>query len=321
MQLASSAASERESWHTVHPLTPRDQAAMATMRAMAQPNKGKLRGTAARAPFEAIIGQTVAPDGVAFHEDTIGGVPGWWCEPIGAISDAVILHLHGGWFNWGSAAAFRNLVGQIARSANANAFVPDYRLAPEHPFPAAVQDAQACLRGLVQRHVRAVAVTGDSAGGNLALSLVSIASRSPLTGSSVVGAAVLSPVTDLAMTGSSWHSRSDADPYFVWEQAETLIKAYLNGHEADDPVASPFYGNLTGLPPIRVHVGDDEVLLDDSLRYVTRAVAAGVDAEVHVWEGLAHGFLGALGRLEASAKALESIGAFLSARLGPSARA
>jgi epsilon-lactone hydrolase len=148
-------------------------------------------------------------------------------------------HLHGGWFNWDSAAAYRNLVGLIARSANANAFVPEYRLAPEHPFPAALEDAQGCLPALVQRPVRAVAVTGDSAGGNLALSLVSFASRSPLAAAPLVGAAVLSPVTDLAMTGSSWHSRTDTDPYFLREQSETLIKAYLNGHAADDPVASP----------------------------------------------------------------------------------
>lgn len=301
MQLVSSGTSARKSWHTVHSLTPPDQAAMAAMRAMVQSSKGKLRGITARATFDEIIGHTVAPEGVAFHQDTIGGVPGWWCEPIGALSDAVVLHLHGGWFNWGSAAAFRNLVGHIARSANANAFVPDYRLAPEHPFPAALQDAQACLRALVQRPLRAVAVTGDSAGGNLALSLVSVASRLPAAGAALVGAAVLSPVTDLAMTGSSWHSRSDADPYFVREQAETLIDAYLNGHEAGDPVASPLYGDLAGLPPIRVDVGDDEVLLDDSVRYVERAVAVGVDAEVHVWEGLAHGFLGALGHLQASA--------------------
>jgi len=182
----------------------------------------------------------------------IGGIPGWWCEPRSALPDAAILHLHGGWFNWGSARAYRNLVGQIARSAGANAFVPDYRLAPEHPFPAAGEDAQACLQGLVQRGVRAI----DSAGGNLALTLLSIASRSRAYSARVVCAAVHSPVTDLAMTGSSWQSRAEADPYFVREQADPLVEAYLNGHDARDPMASPMYGDLGGLPPIRVHVGD-----------------------------------------------------------------
>lgn len=282
---------------------------------MALPHKGELRGTAARAPFDGIIGSTVAPEGVTFREDRIGGIPGWWCEPSSALSGAALLHLHGGWFNWGTALAYRNLVGQIARSASANAFVPDYRLAPEHPFPAASEDAQACFQGLAQRGVRAIAVTGDSAGGNLALTLLSVASRSRADSAHVVGAVALSPVTDLAMTGSSWQSRAEADPYFVREQADALAEAYLDGHDARDPIASPLYGDLGGLPPIRVHVGDAEVLLDDSVRYVERAAAAGVDARVEIWEGMPHGFIGSVGHLEASAKVLTAIGAFLSARL------
>jgi epsilon-lactone hydrolase len=170
----------------------------------------------------------------------------------------------------------------------------------------------------VQRGVRTIAVTGDSAGGNLALTLLSAASRSRANSAHVVGAVVLSPVTDLAMTGPSWQSRAEADPYFVRNQADTLVEAYLNGHDARDASASPLYGDLSGLPPIRVHVGDAEVLLDDSVRYVERAAAAGVDARVEVWEGLPHGFIGSLGRLDAAAKALTAIGAFLSARLAAS---
>jgi epsilon-lactone hydrolase len=127
-----------------------------------------------------------------------------------------------------------------------------------------------------------------------------------------VAAVALSPVTDLAMTGPSWQSRADADPYFVRDQAEGLICSYLKGHDPADPTASPLYGTLAGLPPIRVHVGDAEVLLDDSLSDVERAVAAGVDASVDVWEGMPHGFIGSVGRLDASAQALDAIGAFLS---------
>jgi acetyl esterase/lipase len=133
-----------------------------------------------------------------------------------------------------------------------------------------------------------------------------------------VGAAVLSPVTDLAMAGSSWHSRAEADPYFAREQVDALIKAYLNGHDARDPIPSPLYGDLSGLPPIRVHIGDAEVLLDDSVRYLERAIAVGVDVQVEVWEGVPHGFIGGVGRLEASTRALTAIGAFLSARLAGS---
>jgi epsilon-lactone hydrolase len=306
----------RDSWLTCHPLTTGDRSVMTALRRVVEPNKGKLRGPAARAPFDAIIAHTIAPDGVTFREDRVGGIPGWWCEPGEALPGAAILHLHGGWFNWGSSAAYRHLVGHIARSAGAMAFVPDYRLAPEHPFPAAIEDAQASLRGLrADRGIPRIAVTGDSAGGNLALSLLSLAASEPGTGIRPVGTAVLSPVTDLALSGSSWQSRAQADPYFVREQAEGLVHAYLDGHDARDPVASPLYASLSGLPPIRVHVGDDEVLLADSQRFVERAVAAGVDARLDVWEGMPHGFIGGVGQTEAATGVLAAIGGFLSSRL------
>jgi epsilon-lactone hydrolase len=307
-------------WCVVHPVAPVDQIVMAEMRAMALPNKGKLRGTAARAAFDGIIGHTTAPPNVTYRQDTVRGLAGWWCEPVDPPANAAILHLHGGWFNWGTAEAYRHLVGHLARSAAARAFVPDYRLAPENPFPAAVDDALACFLGIHEHGIRAIAVTGDSAGGNLALSLLSmVAARSEESAVRPVGAVALSPVTDLAMTGSSWESRADADPFFVRDQSSALIAAYLNGHNAADPIASPLYGSLAGLPPIRVHVGGDEVLLDDSLRFVQRCVAAGVDATVDVWEGMPHGFIGNVGQLEASAEALNAIGTFLSARLAVTA--
>ena len=305
-------ASPTESWCEFHAMTSQDRIVMAQMRAMIEPNKGKLRGSVARAPFEAIMGRVVAPVGVSARPDTIGGVAGWWCEPEDAQPDAVILHAHGGWFNWGSAESFRHLVGHIARSAKAKAFIPDYRLAPENPFPAAVVDVRACYFGLLDNGAQSIALSGDSAGGNLALALLALIAKQSSANSVAVGAVVLSPVTDLAMTGSSWQSRADADPNFVRDQADELIRAYLNGHNPSDPTASPLYGDFANLPPIRVHVGDDEVLLDDSLRYVERAVAAGVDAKVDVWEGMPHGFVGSIGRLDAAAQAVSAIGAFLS---------
>jgi epsilon-lactone hydrolase len=314
MPSVPTAAPVRDLWLTFHPLSARDRSVMTALRTIVEPNKGKLRGPAARAPFDAIISQTIAPQGVRFREDQVGGIPGWWCEPAEALPSAAILHLHGGWFNWGSSAAYRHLVGHIARNAKAIAFVSDYRLAPEHPFPAAVEDAQASLRGLAERGIRNIAVTGDSAGGSLALSLLSLSAQRA-TSIRAVGAAVLSPVTDLALTGSSWQTRAQADPYFVREQAEGLVRDYLNGHDPTDPVASPLYASLIGSSPIRVHVGNDEVLLADSQQFVERAVAAGVDARLDVWEGLPHGFAGGVGQLEAAADALAAIGEFLSTRL------
>jgi epsilon-lactone hydrolase len=296
--------------YTPHVLSASDHAVMVQMRAMIEPGKGHLRGIEARPIFDEIIGSTVAPEGVTYRHDQVGGLSGWWCEPADAPADKVVLHLHGGWFNWGSAKAFRHLVGHIAREAGIKAFVPDYALAPEHPFPSAVADARTCLDALLGLGMRAVAVTGDSAGGNLALTLVSLASSNP----SIVGAVVLSPVTDLTLSGESWESRADADPIFVREQAQSLVAAYLGNTDPADPIASPLFGNLNGLPPIRVHVGNDEVLRDDSVHYVERALAAHVDARLDVWEGMIHGFLGQVGRLEAADHALKAIGAFLAER-------
>jgi acetyl esterase/lipase len=315
MQSNSTGTPARETWLRFHPITPQDRSAMAAFRTIVEPNKGKLRGIAARAPFDAAMNGITAPQGVTFRGDRIGGIPGWWCEPTDALPGAAILHLHGGWFNVGSAAAYRHLVGHIAHSAGAAAFIPDYRLAPEHPFPAAVEDASATLRGLAERGIRRIAVTGDSAGGNLALALLSLTGAEPATAIQPVGVMLLSPITDLAMTGSSWQTRAEADPLFVREQAAELIQAYLNGHDPKDPVASPLYGNFIGLPPIRVQVGDDEVLLDDSLRLVERAVAAGIDARLDVWQGMPHGFVGSIGQTQAAASALSAAGGFLSSRL------
>ncbi len=255
------------------------------------------------------------PEGVTFEAGTVGGIPGWWCKPEGAQSDAVLLHIHGGWFNWGSAKAFRNLVGHLAIHAGAVAFAPDYRLAPEHPFPAAPEDVRASYFGLIELGYRKIAVTGDSAGGTLALGLLLSLKASQLNNQVVpVAGVALSPVTDLSLSGASWTTRAAADPYFIQLQAAELVRSYLNGADPSDPAVSPLRADLTGLPPIRIHVGDDEVLLDDSVRFVDRALAAGVDAQLDVWEGMAHGFPGSVGLLNASTQALRQIGSFLSER-------
>ncbi len=295
-----------------HPATVVDETAMTGMRAMVEPNKGRLRGVGARVAYDGIIERVAPPAGLEFRQDTVGGVAGWWCTPEGARPGEAILHLHGGWFNWGTAKAFQRLVGHIARSVGAAAFIPEYRLAAEHPFPAAAEDVQACFGGLIELGFR-VALTGDSAGGNLALGL--LASQTRKGTAAPVAAVALSPVTDLTLQGASWKTRAAADPFFVQDQAQELVAAYLNGHNPADALASPLFGELNGLPPMRVHVGNDEVLLDDSLRYVEHALKAGVDAQVHVWEGMAHGFLSGVGRMNASTQALQLIGAFLTQHL------
>jgi monoterpene epsilon-lactone hydrolase len=298
-----------------HPISKADKTEMAGLRAIVEPNKGQLRGTAARAPFDTIMEHVAIPEGVTFEAGTVGGVSGWWCKPEGAQPDAVILHIHGGWFNWGSARAFRNFVGHLAIHAGTVAFAPDYRLAPEHPFPAAPQDARTCYAGLIELGYKKIAVTGDSAGGNLALGLLISLKASPSNNQVVpVAGVALSPVTDLSLSGASWTPRAAADPYFTRSQAAELVQSYMNGTDPSNPAVSPLRADLTGLPPIRVHVGNDEVLLDDSVRFVEWAVAAGVDAQLDVWEGMVHAFPGSVGHLNAWTQALQKIGSFLSER-------
>ena len=299
-------------WSVRHRFSPEDQAPMAAMRAIVEPNKGKLQGTTARFPFDAIMERVTAPAGVLYEADQVGGIPGWWCRPKDARHRHALMHIHGGWFNWGSAQAFRHLAGHIAAHTRVAAFVPDYRLAPEHPFPAAPEDIRACYLGLAERDFTKIAITGDSAGGALALGLLVHLAANRVAGSeALVGGVLLSPVTDLSLSGGSWLTRAAADPYFTRVQATALVHSYLNGHDPADPFVSPLYADLKGLVPIRVYAGEDEVLLDDSMRLVERAAAAGVDARLEVWEGMAHGFLGNVGNLTASNKTLQLLAEFL----------
>jgi monoterpene epsilon-lactone hydrolase len=296
----------------VHPLDPEDAPLAAAMRAMTSSAKGVRRGIEARGQFDALMESVLPRDDVTFEADTLGGTPGLWVRPTDWRSEEAILHLHGGWFNFGSAKAYRHLVGHIAARARMRAFIPDYRLAPEHPFPAATDDVLACYRALAGRDVHRIAVTGDSAGGNLALVLASrVSGEAAAINAALVGVVVLSPVTDLALSGATYATRAEADPLFTRPQVAELVRSYLGGADPKHPLASPLHGRNAGLPPVRIHVGDDEVLLDDSLRYVERAVAAGVDARADVWMGMPHGFPGSIGRLKAAAQALDAIGAFL----------
>jgi monoterpene epsilon-lactone hydrolase len=316
MQTPTPPGREETVWSCVHPLAPADAAFLAALRPMVEPNKGRLQGIQARAAFDGIMGHVAAAAGVTYRADTVGGISGWWCLPADAEQGAAILHLHGGWFNWGTAAAYRNLVGHIAVRARAAAFVPDYRLAPENPFPAGVHDVEACYRGLVGLGLRAIALSGDSAGGNLALVLLALLTSRASSGGLVPTAAVaLSPVTDLTLRGSSIETRAAADPYFTRPQVAALVRVYLGDADPNDPLASPLFGNLHGLPPVRVHVGDEEILLEDSRRYVARAVAAGVDAKLDVWLGMPHGFVGSVGSLAAADQSLDAVGAFLREQL------
>jgi monoterpene epsilon-lactone hydrolase len=190
------------------------------------------------------------------------------------------------------------------------------RCARSNAFPAVTDDVLACYRGLGGSGVRRIALTGDSAGGNLALGLASrVTGEAVSTNATLVGIAVLSPVTDLTLSGAAYETRADADPFFTRPQVAELVHSYLGSADAKHPLASPLHSQLAGMPPVRIHVGDDEVLLDDSLRFAERAVTASVDARLDVWMGMPHGFAGSIGKLKAAAQALDAVGAFLTERL------
>jgi monoterpene epsilon-lactone hydrolase len=291
----------------------------AAIRAMSSAAKGVPPGTEARAQYNALMESVLPRDDVTFEADTIGGIQGLWVLPRGGRSEEAILHFHGGWFNFGAADAYRNLVGQVAARAGARAFIPNYRLAPEHLFPAATEDALASYEGLAKRNVYRLALTGDSAGGNLALGLASRITGGDISvEATLVGVDFMSPVTDLTLSSPTYNTRADADPFFTRPQVAELVRSYLGNTDPMNPLASPLHGRLAGMPPVRVHVGDDEVLLDDSRLYIDRAVGAGVDAKLDVWTGMPHGFVVNVGKLKAASLALDAIGAFLKERLAAS---
>jgi acetyl esterase/lipase len=235
---------------TYHNEYPADQTAMQAMRAELRLHPALEFGPEARPVFDELIARTSAAQNVSYEAATVGGVPGWWCRPSNAIEGVAILYLHGGAYILGSAAAYRNFAGQIAARAKAAAFIADYRLAPEHRFPGAVNDGIAAYRGLSEGGYSRLALVGDSAGGGLAPSLLLLATAASKTGSVLqpAAAAVMSPWTDLALTGDSIATRSSADPLLMRDALEKAAQLYLGEQDLHDPQTSPLYGDLTGLP-------------------------------------------------------------------------
>jgi acetyl esterase/lipase len=297
---------------TKHSLDPQDAITMAKLRPILASTKGSVTGPSARPPFDELMEQTPPADGVTYEKAGVGGVPGWWCRTNGAPADAAILYFHGGAYVVGSARAYQHFVGQIVARARACAFVPEYGLAPEHKFPAAVQDARASFEGLSEQGFKRIALAGDSAGGGLALSLLSLVVAKARDGFGLrpAAAAVMSPWTDLALSSESMETRAEADPLMNRDSLAATARLYLGTHDPRDPLASPLHADLTGIPPVRIHVGEDEVLLDDSIRYGQRLEAAGGTVQVHTWEGMIHVFPSNL-VLRASQQALDDVGAFL----------
>ena len=259
------------------------------------------------------ISEHVASD-VTCEPVNAGGVPAEWIAAPGAVQDRAILYLHGGGYVIGSINTHRAMIARIARASNARALAIDYRLAPEHPFPAAVDDATAAYKWLLAEGYEPgkIVIAGDSAGGGLTLAaLVALRdSGVPMP----AGAVPISPWTDLEGTGESVRSRAAKDPMVTQANLAESAKQYYGAHDPKDPLVSPLHANFRGLPPMLIHVGDAEILLDDSTRVAERAKLAGVKVELEVWDDMIHVWHVFAKLLPEGQQAIDKIGKFVIAR-------
>jgi monoterpene epsilon-lactone hydrolase len=255
------------------------------------------------------------PDDVRVTEVTAGGVPAHWLAAPGTDAGRVLLFLHGGGYELGSLRSDGELAARLGRAGGMRVLFPEYRLAPEHPFPAAIDDVLAAWRWLradQQLGASSLAVAGDSAGGGLAVALL-VALRD--AGEALPAAAVLmSPTVDLTSSGPSMTERVDQDPFSTPALLRELASDYLAGADPKTPLASPLFASLAGLPPLLVQVGTADLLLSDSERLAAAAAEAGVDVTLQVGQGLPHVYPIMLGTPEA-AEATEQTGKFLRARV------
>jgi acetyl esterase/lipase len=257
------------------------------------------------------------PASIHISPSQVGGVPGEWVEGAAA-TKTVLLYLHGGGYFACSAQSHRPITVGFALHGF-RVLAPDYRLAPENQFPAAVDDAVAAYRGLLAEghSPGSIAVAGDSAGGGLTLSLL-LALReagTPLR----TGAALFSPWTDLAATGDSVRTNADRCAMFNGPDIGPSARYYLGTTDPRNPIASPLYADLKGLPPLLIHVGEDEVLRDDSTRLAERARAAGVRVELKVWPVVPHAWQLAPHMIPEARQSLRESAAFLHSLTAPEA--
>ena len=255
------------------------------------------------------------PAGTMIDPVDADGVPAEWVTAAGVTGERAVLFFPGGAYHVGSVATLRHLVALVSDAAQARVLSAGYRLAPEHPFPAAVHDALTAYRWLLAHGTaaRQVAVAGNSSGGGLALAAL-VALRD--AGEPMPAAtAVISPWTDMEGAGESLRRRAAADRMITPDGLKEAAGWYLAGQDPRHPYASPVHAELRDLPPVLIHVGDAEILLDDSTRFAARARAAGVNVTLEIWDDMPHCWHTFAGLLPEAGQAIERIGSWLRERL------
>jgi epsilon-lactone hydrolase len=268
-----------------------------------------------RAAFNELMARVpVAPD-IQQHPVEIGGVAGIEVTILGNAAENVILYFHGGVYVIGTAVATVPLVGDLVRRTGSKAITLDYRLAPEHPYPAAVEDARAAYEGLLAQGIAPgqIALAGESAGGGLVVaSLLALGEAgTPLPSCGFL----MSPYVDLTLAGETLAVKQALDPILTPDGLRARVPDYVGGADASDPHISPIFGDLSGLPPLLIQVGSHEILLSDALRLAERAALSDVPVTLEVTPGVPHVFQGFAGLLDEAGAALDRATDFLKTHL------
>jgi acetyl esterase/lipase len=253
--------------------------------------------------------------GTVVEAATVGGVKGDWVRVGDARRDAVLLYLHGGGYMAGSPKSHRHLIAALSQASGLSVFAPDYRLAPENPFPAAVDDALAVYKALLDSGIAAdkLAVAGDSAGGGLTIATLLAARDKKLP--TPACAVAISPWADLSQSGDAYRTRAARDPMITKAGLDQGAAMYLGAADAKTPLASPAFANLKGLPPLLLQVGTEETLFDDTTALSARAEEAGVEVSTESWAGMVHVWHAFYPLLSEGRDAIARIGAYLKAHI------
>ncbi|WP_019507225.1 alpha/beta hydrolase [Pleurocapsa sp. PCC 7319] len=267
-----------------------------------------------RANFEAVFTMPSHPNATIKSIDVVG-IPADLISTPEASSEQIILYLHGGGYLFGSRNTHRRVACDFSTATKAQVLLIDYRLAPEYPFPAALEDGLISYRWLLETGFDSaqIALAGDSAGGNLALGMMLSLrnNREPLPACALL----MSPLTDFARTGRSLQTLAEVDPIVSPELLEIVANSYLPEKNFLNSIVSPIYADLSALPPLLIHVGSQEVLLDDSLRLASKATEDNVAVELKVWQELIHCFHQFAPKLAEGREAIDEAGAFIAQRL------